>query len=77
MYIKGYTETNNEGRIPLSTDGGATYPDIPTFKEMVNDFIKDNMGLVATEALIKTKTSKVDTLKWLFPDLELEHRGNG
>ena len=76
VYVKGYSDAYGEGSIPLSTDGGDTYPDLPTFKEMVNDFIKDNMGFVATEALLKTKTTRMDTLKWLFPDLDLESQGN-
>ena len=60
----------------MSIDGGETYPDIPTFKTMVNDFIKDNMGFVASETLLKTKTTEIDTLKWLFPDLDLQSQGN-
>ena len=60
----------------MSIDGGETYPDIPTFKAMVNDFIKDNMGFVASETLLKTKTAKMDTLNWLFPDLDLQSQGN-
>ena len=59
--------------MPLSTDGGKQYPDVAAFTKMVNDYIKDNIGVFPTKTRSENKEEMM--LTKLFPNMELRDKG--
>ena len=68
MYVKGYLQDDNIDRIPLSTDFDR---DSHAFTEMVNEYIKDNVGLFSTPSA----DGNSNLLQRLFPDMKLDPEG--
>ena len=67
--MKGYLNDESNDKVPLSNIENL---DITTFSDMINNYIKDNVGIYSDIDSIENGTL---ILEKLFPDMKLNPKG--
>ena len=69
VYVKGYLDDDENDKVPLTN---SEHLDITTFTQMINDYIKDNVGIFSNDNTAKNGTNIIEKL---FPGMILDQKG--